>query len=175
VQPRSRSAGFTLIELLIVIVIIALLASMAMVGYQHARVRGREAAAVTALTAINAAQFAYMQSCGRHRYAPTLVSLAKPAPGNDQGFISPDLAQADPLHKSGYVFTLSGTEPTEGEQTCNGETPLERYRVIADPLNEGDGSRYYATNSDRVIYQDSTTFAKDMPETGAPGHGVEIK
>ena len=47
--------------------------------------------------------------------------------------------------------------------------------VTADPAQEGDGGRYFATNTDRVIYQDSTTFAKDMPETGAPGHGVEIK
>ena len=73
------------------------------------------------------------------------------------------------------LAALSGTEATEGEQTCNGDVPLERYKLTADPLQEGDGSRFFATNTDRVIFQDATTFTKDMPETGAPGHGAEIK
>jgi prepilin-type N-terminal cleavage/methylation domain-containing protein len=175
VHARGRSAGFTLIELLVVITIVGLLASMAMVGYQHARVRSREAAAITALTALNQAQFVFMQSCGNHRYAPTLVSLRKPAPGSDQPFVSPDLAMTDPLQKSGYVFTLSGTPSTEGDQTCNGEVPLETYRLTADPVHAGEAGKFFGTNTDRVVYQDTTTFASDMPETGAPGHGAEIK
>jgi prepilin-type N-terminal cleavage/methylation domain-containing protein len=171
-----RSArGFTLIELLVVMAIVALLATMAMVGYRHARVRSQEAAAITALNAINHAQFAFMQSCGKQRYAPTLVSLAQPAPGAEHGFISPDLAMSDPLQKSGYVLTLSGTPSTEGDQTCNGAVPLERYKLTADPLDQADDSSYFGTNTDRVIYADRTTFAEDMPETGAPGHGTEIR
>jgi prepilin-type N-terminal cleavage/methylation domain-containing protein len=172
---RDRPAGFTLIELLIVMTIVALLATVAMVGYRYARTRSLEAAVVTSLTAINHAQFAYMQTCGRQRYAPTLVALGAPAPGNDQGFVSPDLAVSDPLEKSGYVFTLTGTEATEGEQTCTGAVPLERYRLTADPTHTGDSARFFGTNTDRVIYHDAATFAEDMPETGAPGHGTEIK
>ena len=174
-RARNRSAGFTLIELLIVIIIVGLLASMAMVGYQNARVRGREAAAIAALTAINQAQFAFMQSCGRHRYAPTLVSLGKPVPGSDQAFISPDLATADPLQKSGYLFVLSGTPSTEGEPSCHGDVPLQSYRLTADPMHTDDGSKFFGTNTDRVVYQDAVSYANDMSETGAPGHGAEIK
>lgn len=172
----ASPAGFTLVELLVVLTIIALLASAAVVGYRQARVRTAEAAAVSALTAINQAQFAYMQSCGKHRYAPTLAALGAAVPGNPQGYLSPDLAVSDPLLKSGYVIQLAGTESTEGEQTCSGLVPLDRYRLTADPQVTGStGSRFYGTNGDRVIYSDTRSFAEDMSETGAPGHGAEIR
>ena len=38
------------------------------------------------------------------------------------------------------------------------------------------GNRYFATNTDRVLYEDGEkTFETDMPEKGAPTHGVEMK
>jgi hypothetical protein len=117
-----------------------------------------------------------MQSCGRRGYAPTLQALATPAPGHDHGFVSADLGVSDPLEKSGYRFELSGTPTTEGEQTCSGLVPLERYRITADPVAPSvTGIRFFGTNTDRVVYEDLATFRDDMPETGAPGHGAEIK
>ncbi|MGH9310025.1 MAG: type IV pilin protein [Vicinamibacterales bacterium] len=172
---KLEETGFTLIELLIVIAIVGVLATMAVVGVRTARIRSEEAAAITALNAINHAQFAFMQTCGRQRYAPTLVSLGRPAPGAERGFVSPDLAVSDPLHKSGYAIQLSGTAATEGEQTCNGDVPLERYRLTADPLMPGLGHRFFGSNVDRVIYNDTVSFSADMPESGAAGHGAEIR
>jgi prepilin-type N-terminal cleavage/methylation domain-containing protein len=175
VRLRSDS-GFTLIELLVVLMIVAVLASVALVGYRQARVRSSEASAVSALNAINQAQFLYMQSCGKQRYAPTLVALGTPAPGDEHGFLSPDLAVADPLQKSGYRFVMTGTPSTEGDQTCTSTIPLDRYRVTADPLTPAvTGIHYYGTNTDRVVYTDVQTFDGNMPETGAPNHGAEIK
>ena len=159
-----------------VLALVSLLAAAAAVGFRQARMRGAEAAAVSALNAINQAQFAYMQTCGRHRYAPSLVALATPVPGNPHGFLSPDLAVSDPLQKSGYVIQMSGTEATDGDKTCTGVTPLERYKLTADPVTPGSsGIRFYGTNVDRVIYSDRATFAEDMPEAGAPEHGAEIR
>jgi prepilin-type N-terminal cleavage/methylation domain-containing protein len=172
----KNSNGFTLLELVVVIGVVAVLAAVGIVGYRQARLRGAEAAAVVALNAINQAQFAYMQTCGQQRYAPTLAALGTPAPGHDTGFISPDLAASDPLIKSGYVFSLSGTEATEGERTCTGLVPLERYRLTADPASPGGTGRFfYGTNTDRVIYADGASFLEDMPEQGPPNHGAEIK
>jgi prepilin-type N-terminal cleavage/methylation domain-containing protein len=174
--PSRPQAGFTLIELLVVVAIVAVLASISMAAYRHSRVRASEAAAVTALEAINQAQFSFMQTCGKQRYAPTLVALGTPVPGDDHGFISGDLAVSDPLQKSEYIFALSGTPASDGELTCNGLTPLESYRLTADPVAPGmTGTTFFGTNSDRVIYADTASFAADMPETGAPGHGAEIR
>lgn len=173
---RSCSAGFTLLELLVVLAIVAILSAGAVVGFRQARIRSNETSAVTTLNALNRGQFVFMQSCGRQRYAPTLQTLATPAPGDEHGFVSPDLGASDPLVKSGYFFELTGTPATEGEQTCTGAVPLERYRLTGDPLSPGTtGTRFYGTNTDRVIYEDGQTFHPDMPESGPPGHGVEIK
>jgi prepilin-type N-terminal cleavage/methylation domain-containing protein len=174
-QPTADDSGFTLIELLIVIAIVGVLASMSMALYRSARVRGGEASAVAALQAITQAQFAFAQACGNQRYAPTLASLATPMPTTGLGFLSTDLA-ADPLVKSGYTFVMAGTVVTDGGLTCTGLNPVVTYQVTADPERPGlSGIRYFATNTDRVVYEDEATFTANMPETGAPGHGKEVK
>ena len=172
------SRGFTLIELLVVLAIIGLLLSIAVAGYQTARIRGDESSAVVALDSINKAQFAYAQTCGNQWYAPTLVSLGTPVPASGVSFLSPDLAQLDPLIKSGYFIRMAATE-SEDEQprkSCTDEIPVPAYQVTADPVNPGvSGLRSVGTNSDRVIFDDQATFTGNMPETGPPAHGREIK
>ena len=49
------------------------------------------------------------------------------------------------------------------------------YQVTADPVVPGvTGLRYFATNTDRVLYRGRGEFTNNMPETGAPGHGREV-
>src|SRR5688572_2257475 len=173
---RVSQAGFTIIEILIVIALVGIVSSLAVIGTRHARVRSVEAAAISALRTINQAQFAFMQGCGNQAYAPTLVSLGTPPPGSDSAFLSPDLTQSDPLQKSGYLFTMGGTANPDAPTACTGVAPLSSYQISADPLNPGDsGIRFFGTNSDRVIYGDVTTYTGNMPESGAPGHGTEIR
>jgi prepilin-type N-terminal cleavage/methylation domain-containing protein len=173
--PHSREAGFTLIELLIVLAIIGVLAATSMALYRSARVRSGEAIAVSTLRAITQAQFAFSQACGNQRYAPSLEALAIPMPSTGQPFISPDLGM-DPLLKGGYRFALGGTVVTDGGQTCTGQTPVETYQVTADPERPGlSGIRYFGTNTDRVLFEDTETFTANMPESGPPPHGAEMK
>lgn len=176
---RARAhdpAGFTLVELLIVLAIVGILASVSMAIYRSSRVRAGESTAVATLQAVNQSQFAFAQACGNQRYAPSLAGLATPIPSTGQPFISPDLG-VDPLVKSGYQFTMAGTEVTDGGPACTGVMPVESYQLTADPVRPGlSGSRYFATNTDRLLYEDADqTFAPDMPEKGAPTHGVEMK
>jgi prepilin-type N-terminal cleavage/methylation domain-containing protein len=170
------TGGFTLVELLIVLAIIAVVASIGMAGYRNARVRGNETGAVAALTAINQAQFSYAHICGGGKYAPTLAALGAPMPTSGQAFLSPDLASGESVEKNGYHFTMAGAVVEEAKPTCTGVMPLETYQATADPVTPGfSGLRFFGTNTDRVIYEDAATFLKNMPDTGAPAHGAEVR
>jgi hypothetical protein len=72
---------------------------------------------------------------------------------------------------------MAGTAVTDTGLTCTGGTPVESYQVTADPARPGlSGIRYFATNTDRVLYVDAIkSFAPDMAETGPPAHGAEMK
>jgi prepilin-type N-terminal cleavage/methylation domain-containing protein len=172
----TRTRGFTLIELLIVLAVVGVLVSIGMAGFRVARVKGNETSAVAALTAINQAQVAFAQACGNGKFAPTLSALGVPMPTSGRGFLSPDLTAGDTVIKSGYQFDMTGTGMVDVKPACNGVMPVSGYRVTADPVVPGStGHRFFGSNTDRVVYQDTATFTEDMPETGAPGHGAEIK
>jgi prepilin-type N-terminal cleavage/methylation domain-containing protein len=181
-RPASR-AGFTLIELLIVMAIVGILGAVAVAGYRQLRARAGEAAAITALQAINQAQFAFSQTCGNQRFAPTLASLGTRAPTTGEAFLSPDLTTGDPtqvpgdpVEKSGYLITMTGTPAAEEVMTCTGVKPVSDYGVTADPLHPGvSGNAFFGTNVDKVIFTDTATFTGNMPGAGAPGHGSELK
>jgi prepilin-type N-terminal cleavage/methylation domain-containing protein len=171
----GAAAGFTLVELLIVMAIIAVVSAIALAGYRHARVKSGETVAVASLTMINQAQFSFAQTCGNQRFSPTLAGLGTAVPSTGQAFISPDLA-GDPIIKSGYQFSMAGTPATDGRTGCNGVVTVPTYQVTADPATGGiAGALFYGTNTDRIVFSDTATFTGNMPETGAPGHGTEVK
>jgi prepilin-type N-terminal cleavage/methylation domain-containing protein len=173
--PVRASGGFTLLELLVVVAIVAVVSALAAAGYRHVRASSGEAVAVATLQTINQAQFAFAQSCGDQRYSPTLVGLTTPVPATGKAFLSPDMA-GDPIVKSGYLYTMGGTPGPDAPQSCLGLPTVASYQVTADPTAPGvSGNLFFATNTDRVVYTDTQTFTGNMPETGPPGHGSEVK
>jgi hypothetical protein len=118
-----------------------------------------EASAISSLRVIQTSQAAFRSSCtGDRAYAAVLPQL-----GAAQ-MISPDLAGAATVLKSGYSITLSTVvEGTENDRCTDQPTALEWYAsAVPIALNTG-GSRGFATSEDENIWQDSTGVAPSEP------------
>ena len=61
------------------------------------------------MLSIAAAQWQFALTCGNMKYASTLPALGKPVPSTGEGFLSPDLTEADAFEKSGYLIEMTAT------------------------------------------------------------------
>ena len=111
--------GFTLIELMIVLVIVAILASIAVPSYQNSVMKSRRADAKAALSAAAAEQekwfFQFMQ------YSGDVDDIG----GNGSGLL---------LSPEGF-YTVTVTNPSAG--TCTSSAPFNCYTLTATPTVGG--------------------------------------
>ena len=174
----SDQRGFTLIDMLFVIALIGLLSALALPSLTRARSAAQAAAAVGTLRTIGSAQLTFAISCGLGFYAPDLPSLGMNPPGSTTSFLSDDLASATTVIKSGYSFTVGATALAGAPATCNGlaaGASAPGYVVLGDTLDPAAMPRFFASNSDGVIYEHDVTLNGIMPEFGAPAAGVPFK
>ena len=173
---EAAESGFTLIELMVVMALIGILLAIAFARYEGMRARANETSAASSLHTIAAAQWTFALTCGHDKYATTLPALAQPIPATGQGFLSPDLTSADQIEHSGYLFQMTAKPLDDAMPSCSGVPVAQGYAVTADPVKPGvSGNRFFAVNTDRVVYVDEKqTFTGNIPETGAPEHGVEL-
>lgn len=168
-----RAHGFALIDVIFVCGIIGLLAGIAVPRLLLAKQAAGAASAIGSVRAINSAELTYALTCGFGFYAPNLVTLGTTPPGSNEPFISPDLGSANVPIKSGYTIQLSGTPFAGAPSTCNGLATGEAAQAFksgADPA-DATNTRYFGSNSNATLWEDTASLFATMPEVGEPPSG----
>jgi hypothetical protein len=176
-KHRRSEAGFTLIDMLFVVALIGLLASMAIPGLMKARGAAQASSAIGTLRVLNSAELSFAITCGLGFYSPDLPTLGAAPPGSVEAFLPDEMVGGFTFIKSGYNFSLAGTPLAGAPASCNGLGAGQAspgYATVGDPLDPST-ARFFGTNSDGVIYQNSATLSATMPETGKPPAGTPIQ
>jgi type II secretory pathway pseudopilin PulG len=173
-----KANGFALIDLIFVIGIITILASIATPRLLAARQSAGAASAIGSLRAINSAQLTFALTCGGGFYAPDLPTLGVAPPASPEAFLSQNLTLGNIVTRGGYVIRLSATPYASAPASCNGLAAGlggQAFRAGGDPADPNENSRYFATNANAQLWEDTSSMFATMPEVGDPAAGHVLR
>jgi type II secretory pathway pseudopilin PulG len=168
-----KAQGFALIDLIFACGMIALLCSIALPRLLLARQSAAASSAIGSMRALNSAELTYALTCGSGFYAPSLTTLGTAPPGSNEPFVGGGLGASNIVVKSTYTIQLTATGFVGAPATCNGlaaGAAGQGFRAAADS-SVPDFARYFATNANGVIFEDTASLWAGMPEVGAPPTG----
>jgi type IV pilus assembly protein PilA len=172
-MPDKRSAashGFSVIELMIVVTILLILAAIEIPNLMRARMAANQAAAVSNIKTIEAAEITYAITYN-HGYTSNLAELGP----SGQSASSQAAALIDGMlshgHKGGYSYLYIPGPVVDGK--------VETYTLKAIPsVPCTTGDQYYSidpANQDSVLAQDFTSVVQQdfiaQVLKGSMGHG----
>ena len=172
-----KAHGFALLDLLFVCGLIGILCSIAMPRLLLAKQAAGSASAIGSMRAINSGELTFALTCGNGFYAPSLTTLGMAPSGSNDAFITPGLATADTVMRSGYAIQLSSDPYPGAPGSCNGLSAGEAgqgFKAGADPIEPGN-VRFFATNSSGTIFEDASTMFTTIPEVGDPPSGHPLR
>jgi hypothetical protein len=171
-----KAHGFALIDLIFVCGIIGVLCATALPRLLMARQAASATSAIASLRTLNSAELSFALTCAGGFYATDLTKLGTAPPGSNEAFVSEDLGKAVSVVKSGYLIQLDAVPYAGAPQACNGGSRGESargYAAAADPVEPGN-QRFFATNADSVIWEDTSSLYMSMPELGTPPAGAAL-
>jgi type II secretory pathway pseudopilin PulG len=173
-----KQHGFALIDLIFVCGIIGVLCATALPRLYLAKQAASASSAIATMRTLNSAELSFALTCAGGFYATNLPDLGTPPIGatDEAAFISPDLSGAVSVLKSGYRIQLDGIPYAGAPPTCNGGargSTSRGYAAAADPSEPGN-FRFFATNADGVIWEDTDSLFAAMPELGDPPSGSPL-
>ena len=177
-QAQSES-GFTLIDMLFVVALIGLLSTLAIPGLMRARGAAQSASALGTVRVVNSAQLSFAITCGFGFYCARSSDAGQKAAGGSRSVpgarpVGGSDVRQERLHLQ--HGRCGGLPAHPHRATASQLAPAPRVtRFVADPLDVTPPARYFGTNADGSIFEDTASYLLTMPETGLPPGGAPIK
>jgi len=173
----QKAHGFALIDMIFVCGIIGIISSIAVPRMLLMRQTASSAAAIGTLRTINSGELSFAVTCGSGFYAPSLPALGTAPAGALDAFVPPDLGSGVSVTKSSYLIQLSVQPYAGAPASCNGlaaGSGGRGYVAGADPLDPTN-ARFFATNANSTIWEDTTTLYATIGEYADPPSGHPLR